>query len=143
MFKFYGYSCTEFGSYSLLAEFHVNHKAIEQFNIKASEADKFSEYGVLAALKEKTVDGNPFDEGSKKASVSHSDKNVKYDIFSMKIIGLNDYQDTELFLTAYFKVGDKTYFYNFKTQVNENGEKEDVSTLDEACTSTVTYSIVK
>ena len=71
---------------------------------------------------ENPVDGDPCGECDKCRSFESS-----FDIVEIKVGGLDNYQTTELYLTAYIKVGEE-YLYA------ESGE------LKEALTSGVTYA---
>ena len=97
--------------YEILADFAVNHDALNDYNSKVSEGERIVEYGLYAALCENVTDGNGFAEDTKKASVNYMEKTTKYDLFTMKVTGLDNYQATPFYITAYFKVGNGDYLY--------------------------------
>ena len=129
-----GYSIPEIeGKYEILVDFAINHDALEAYNNNVEDDKQIVEYGLYAALCEKVTDGDGFKDGTKKASVNYMEKPTKYDLFTMKITGLEDYQETPFFITAYFKVGDEYLFYNASSNPNTN------ATVDNKLISQVTY----
>lgn len=129
-----GYSIPEIeGKYEILVDFAINHDALEAYNNNVEDDEQIVEYGLYAALCEKVTDGDGFKEGTKKASVNYMEKPTKYDLFTMKITGLEDYQETPFFITAYFKVGDEYLFYNASSNPNID------ATVDNKLISQVTY----
>ena len=122
IFTWIGYSRSEIvGSYAILNSFGINRLALSAYNELASE--KIEELGVVASTKANTPTGEPLN-ASKSVSVDYTQKS--FDIIEIKVLGLDNYQDTELYITAYAKIGGKTYYA-------ENGA------FVESLTSTVKY----
>ena len=123
IFTWIGYSRNEIvGSYAILNSFGINRKALDEYNKYAE--NKISEFGVVGSTANNTPNGSPLD-ASKNVMVNYTNKS--YDIVEIKIGGLDNYQSTELYLTAYIKVGGKNLYA-------EDGE------LVEALTKAVKYA---
>ena len=121
-----GFSSSEY-SYSILHDIAVNYKSLNIYNEKIGDDKQISSYGVLAVLKDNVDESNTaFDnDGNAKNKVKHidfsSDNYPNFDIWSMKVSGLNpesttsnnvSYADLEIYICGFIKAGDTVYYIN-------------------------------
>ena len=115
IFKDMGYAYSEV-TYAITHAFAVDNIALVEYNTYAE--NKIGTYGLVAANSELVTNGMPLASVGTAVngavSVDYSAKS-EFDIFEMKIKGLEAYADLGLYCTAYYTVGDDIYYL-------ENGE---------------------
>lgn len=114
IFTFKGFAYSTIGEGSMISSFAVNQDALEAYNKTASSDEQITEYGLVAATQSNVGSaGNPFAEGVKNATVNFFGRG--YDIFEMKINGMNDNSKIPVYCTAYITVGNKNSFFDNNT----------------------------
>ena len=104
LFKSLGYS---YSSNAVLQGFAVNKTVIEKYKTYYNTE---IEFGVVAALSEKVIDGQVLN-ATNKASVDFTQR--EYDIFEMKISNISEEnKEKSFFLCAYVTIGGETYYLN-------------------------------
>ncbi|MBQ7353308.1 MAG: leucine-rich repeat domain-containing protein [Clostridia bacterium] len=114
IFIFKGFSYSAIGTGSMISSFAVNQDALEAYNKSASSDEQITAYGLVAATQSNVGSaGNPFAENVKNATVNFFGRG--YDIFEMKINGMNNNSDIPVYCTAYITVGNKNSFFDDNT----------------------------
>lgn len=120
IFSYYGYSHSEYGSAAIAKSFGINSKAYDEY---VAITGNTVSYGLMAAAKatvgEKTdlidKNGNATVNGVVVVPSSYFTQNV----FVMKIVGLEEYKDTELYCCAYYIFDETVYYINEGALVSE------------------------
>lgn len=114
IFIFKGFSYSTIGEGAMISSFAVNQDALEDYNMVANDSDKITAYGLVVATQANVgSEGDPFAENVKNASVNFFGRG--YDIFEMRINGMNKNNTVPVYCTAYITVGNKNSFFDNNT----------------------------
>lgn len=104
VFVDYGYSLSTFGTFSVSQSYGVNRTAYGEYvEITGNEIA----YGVAVAIKANVENGQLIDENGAPLNekiLSYSCVNAKYDVYDVRITGLENYKTTEIYLCGYYVV---------------------------------------
>ena len=110
IFKYYGYSVSTYGKLSVMQSYGIN-KAVYADYVELT--GKTVSYGVAAALKINAESGELVGVDGKALSdkiIAHNCVNAKYDVYDIRITGLDNYRDTELYLCGYYISNGEVYY---------------------------------
>ena len=110
IFTYYGYSVSTYGTFSMSQSYGINRTVYAEYvEITGREVS----YGVAAAVKANVPSGELVDangEALGEKIIACNCVNAKYDTIDVRIIGLDAYQDTEIYICGYYIVGGKVYY---------------------------------
>jgi len=118
IFVDYGYSVSTFDTASVSLAYSINRDAYAQYvEITGNEIS----YGVATAIKANVQDGQLIDASGKPVSekvLSFSCVRAMYDVYDVRITGLDNHKTTELYICGYYVVNGEVGYIDGGNAVN-------------------------